>query len=201
MPGDTPPVDAQVDVGPRSSTKCERGVSQRHAPLKLGRFYPSQLLHADAAPGPMFRVMKLNADSFVAISAIRAGPYFQHRQRKAMSRPSRSAGGTVAGNGAHGNADADATISRGGCVCTRGRISRYRVSTPWPEKSPTSTLFARAASRPVSHGAARERTGARPDGGWRSHLPDTVHRCGLGHECRRTGRQSSLPSASCMIEC
>jgi SAM-dependent methyltransferase len=36
------------------------------APLKLGRFYPSQLLQADDAPGPMFRVMKLNEASFVA---------------------------------------------------------------------------------------------------------------------------------------
>ena len=36
------------------------------APLKFGRFYPSQLLHADDAPGPMFRATKLNGESFVA---------------------------------------------------------------------------------------------------------------------------------------
>ncbi|MBN8770412.1 MAG: SAM-dependent methyltransferase, partial [Thiobacillus sp.] len=67
MPGDTPPVDAQVDVGPKIEHEVPKEVFRSDiAPLKFGRFYPSQLLHADDAPGPMFRVMKLNASSFVA---------------------------------------------------------------------------------------------------------------------------------------
>ena len=67
MPGDTPPVDAQVDVGPRIEHEVPNEVFHSDiAPLKLGRFYPAQLLHADDAPGPMFRVMKLNDASFVA---------------------------------------------------------------------------------------------------------------------------------------
>ena len=67
MPGDTPPVDAQVDVGPKIEHEVPNDVFRSDiAPLKQGRFYPSQLLHADDAPGPMFRVMKLNESSFVA---------------------------------------------------------------------------------------------------------------------------------------
>jgi SAM-dependent methyltransferase len=67
MPGDTPPVDAQVDVGPKIEHEVPNEVFRHDiAPLKLGRFYPSQLLQADDAPGPMFRVMKLNEASFVA---------------------------------------------------------------------------------------------------------------------------------------
>jgi len=67
MPGDTPPVDAQVDVGPKIEHEVPNEAFRSDiAPLKLGRFYPSQLLHADDAPGPMFRVMKLNESSFVA---------------------------------------------------------------------------------------------------------------------------------------
>ena len=67
MPGDTPPVDAQVDVGPKIEHEVPNDVFRSDiAPLKFGRFYPSQLLHADDAPGPMFRVMKLNGESFVA---------------------------------------------------------------------------------------------------------------------------------------
>ena len=67
MPGDTPPVDAQVDVGPKIEHEVPNEAFRSDiAPLKLGRYYPSQLLHADDAPGPMFRVMKLNAASFVA---------------------------------------------------------------------------------------------------------------------------------------
>ncbi|MHB1085381.1 MAG: class I SAM-dependent methyltransferase [Thiobacillus sp.] len=67
MPGDTPPVDAQVDVGPKLEHEVPNEAFRSDiAPLKLGRFYPSQLLHADDAPGPMFRVMKLNEASFVA---------------------------------------------------------------------------------------------------------------------------------------
>ena len=67
MPGDTPPVDAQVDVGPKIEHEVPNDVFRSDiAPLKLGRFYPSQLLHADDAPGPMFRVMKLNGERFVA---------------------------------------------------------------------------------------------------------------------------------------
>ncbi len=67
MPGDTPPVDAQVDVGPKIEHEVPNEAFRSDiAPLKLGRYYPSQLLHADDAPGPMFRVMKLNEASFVA---------------------------------------------------------------------------------------------------------------------------------------
>ncbi len=67
MSGDTPPVDAQVDVGPKLEHEVPNEAFRSDiAPLQLGRFYPSQLLHADDAPGPMFRVMKLNEDSFVA---------------------------------------------------------------------------------------------------------------------------------------
>ncbi len=67
MPGDTPPVDAQVDVGPKIEHEIPNEVFRSDiAPLKLGRFYPSQLLQADEAPGPMFRVMKRNDASFVA---------------------------------------------------------------------------------------------------------------------------------------
>ncbi len=67
MPGDTPPVDAQVDVGPKIEHEVPNEAFRSDiAPLKLGRFYPSQLLHAGDAPGPMFRVMKLNEASFVA---------------------------------------------------------------------------------------------------------------------------------------
>ena len=67
MPGDTPPVDAQVDVGPKIEHEVPNEVFRSDiAPLKLGRFYPSQLLHADDAPAPMFRVTKLNEASFVA---------------------------------------------------------------------------------------------------------------------------------------
>jgi len=67
MPGDTPPVDAQVDVGPKIEFEIPNEVFRSDiAPLKIGRFYPSQLLHTDDAPGPMFRVMKLNGETFVA---------------------------------------------------------------------------------------------------------------------------------------
>lgn len=67
MPGDTPPVDAQVDVGPKLEQEVPNEVFRSDiAPLKMGRFYPSMLLHADDVPAPMFRVMKLNQESFVA---------------------------------------------------------------------------------------------------------------------------------------
>ena len=67
MPGDTPPVDAQVDVGPKIEHEVPNEVFRSDiAPLKFGRFYPSQLLHADDAPGPMFRVTMLGEASFVA---------------------------------------------------------------------------------------------------------------------------------------
>lgn len=67
MPGDTPPVDAQVDVGPKIEHEVPNEVFRSDiAPLKMGRFYPSQLLHADDAPAPMFRVTRLNESSFVA---------------------------------------------------------------------------------------------------------------------------------------
>jgi SAM-dependent methyltransferase len=67
MPGDTPPVEAQMDLGPKIEHEVPNEAFRSDiAPLKLGRFYPSQLLHADDAPSPMFRVMKLNDSSFVA---------------------------------------------------------------------------------------------------------------------------------------
>ena len=67
MPGDTPPVEAQMDLGPKIEHEVPNEAFRSDiAPLKLGRFYPSQLLHADDAPGPMFRVMKLNESSFLA---------------------------------------------------------------------------------------------------------------------------------------
>jgi SAM-dependent methyltransferase len=67
MPGDTPPVEAQMDLGPKIEHEVPNEAFRSDiAPLKLGRFYPSQLLHADDAPGPMFRVTKLNESSFVA---------------------------------------------------------------------------------------------------------------------------------------
>jgi SAM-dependent methyltransferase len=67
MPGDTPPVDAQMDVGPKIEHEVPNAVFRGDiAPLKFGRFYPSQLLNADDAPGPMFRVTKLNGERFVA---------------------------------------------------------------------------------------------------------------------------------------
>lgn len=66
-PGDTPPVDAQVDVGPKIEHEVPNEVFRSDiAPLQLGRFYPSQLLHADDAPAPMFRVTKRGDASFVA---------------------------------------------------------------------------------------------------------------------------------------
>ena len=56
-----------MDVGPKIEHEVPNGVFRSDiAPLKQGRFYPSQLLHADDAPGPMFRVTKLNGASFVA---------------------------------------------------------------------------------------------------------------------------------------
>lgn len=67
MPGDTPPVDAQMDVGPKIEHEVPNEVFRSDiAPLKQGRFYPSQLLRADDAPGPMFRVKRLDESSFVA---------------------------------------------------------------------------------------------------------------------------------------
>src|SRR5574340_1420356 len=67
MPGDTTPVDAQIDVGPKVEHEVPNEAFRSDAaPLKQGRFYPSQLLHADNVPGPMFRVMKLNETSFIA---------------------------------------------------------------------------------------------------------------------------------------
>ena len=67
MPGDTPPVDAQMDVGPKIEHEVPIDVFRSDiAPLKQGRFYPSQLLHADDAPGSMFRVKQLNGEHFVA---------------------------------------------------------------------------------------------------------------------------------------
>ncbi|MBT9589488.1 MAG: methyltransferase domain-containing protein, partial [Thiobacillus sp.] len=67
MPGDTPPVDAQVDVGPKLEQEVPNEVFRSDiAPLKMGRFYPSMLLHADDVPAPMFRVMKVSGESFVA---------------------------------------------------------------------------------------------------------------------------------------
>lgn len=67
MPGDTPPVDAQLDVGPKIEHEVPRAAFRTDiAPLRFGRFYPAQLIASDDAPGPMFRVMKLDADNFVA---------------------------------------------------------------------------------------------------------------------------------------
>ncbi len=67
MPADTPPVDAQIDVGPKVEHEVPNEAFRSDAaPLKQGRFYPSQLLHADNVPGPMFRVMKLNETTFIA---------------------------------------------------------------------------------------------------------------------------------------
>ena len=67
MPGDTPPVDAQMDVGPKLEHEVPNEVFRSDiAPLKQGRFYPSQLLHADDAPAPMFRVKQVNGANFVA---------------------------------------------------------------------------------------------------------------------------------------
>lgn len=67
MPGDTPPVDAQVDVGPKIEHEIPRTAFRSDiAPLKLGRFYPAQLIHSDDAPGPMFRVTRLDDTNFVA---------------------------------------------------------------------------------------------------------------------------------------
>jgi len=67
MPADTPPVDAQIDVGPKIEHEIPNEFFRSDiTPLRRGRFYPAQLLHADTAPGPMFRVMKLNDTSFAA---------------------------------------------------------------------------------------------------------------------------------------
>ena len=67
MPADTPPVDAQLDVGPRLEHEVPNAVFRSDiAPLRFGRFYPSQLLHADDAPAAMFRVTKLDDANFIA---------------------------------------------------------------------------------------------------------------------------------------
>jgi SAM-dependent methyltransferase len=66
-PGDTPPVDAQADMGEKIEfTIPIEAFRSDIAPLRVGRFYPSQLLHSDDAPAPMFRVMKIDVDTFNA---------------------------------------------------------------------------------------------------------------------------------------
>ena len=66
-PGDTPPVDAQADLGEKIEHTIPLDVFRSDiAPLKAGRFYPSALLDAEDPPAPMFRVVKIDADCFTA---------------------------------------------------------------------------------------------------------------------------------------
>jgi SAM-dependent methyltransferase len=66
-PGDTPPVDAQADLGEKIEHTIPQDVFRSDiAPLKAGRFYPSALLDAEDPPAPMFRVVKIDADCFTA---------------------------------------------------------------------------------------------------------------------------------------
>ena len=66
-PGDTPPVEAQTDMGEKIEHTIPLEVFRHDiAPLKLGRFYPSQLLDAEDIPALMFRVMKIDAETFTA---------------------------------------------------------------------------------------------------------------------------------------
>lgn len=66
-PGDTPPVDAQIDLGEKIEfTLPFEAFRSDIAPLKLGRFYPSLMLHSDDPPSPMFRVMNLTDHDFTA---------------------------------------------------------------------------------------------------------------------------------------
>ena len=66
-PGDTPPVEAQTDLGEKIEHTIPLEVFRHDiAPLKFGRFYPAQLLDAEVPPAPMFRVMKIDAASFTA---------------------------------------------------------------------------------------------------------------------------------------
>jgi len=69
MPGDTPPVDAQVDVGPKIEHEVPNEVFRSDiAPLKFGRFYPSR---DEAQRRKLRRQFQPSA----------AGPHLQHRQR------------------------------------------------------------------------------------------------------------------------
>ena len=67
LPGDTPPAEAQIDLGERIERELPNDAFRSEiAPLRFGRFYPSQLLKTGDAPGPMFRVVKLGETTFVA---------------------------------------------------------------------------------------------------------------------------------------
>ncbi len=185
MPGDTPPVDAQVDVGPKIEHEVPHAAFRSDiAPLKLGRFYPSQLLHADDAPGPMFRVMKLNGETFVAnFSHPLQGRIFSIDSGKSdvSTQPVGQVGQLLEWSGMEsqmltptdfGGTDAfsreDETPDAGfyaqprklihvDAVCARRIQALYR--TVLPEKARVLDLMA----------------------GWRSHLPDTVKSAvGLG---------------------
>lgn len=185
MPGDTPPVDAQVDVGPRIEHEIPNEAFRSDiAPLKLGRFYPSQLLHADAAPGPMFRVMKLNPDSFVA--------NFSHPlQGRIFSIDS---------------GRADVSTEPVGKVGQLLEWSGMETQMQTPTDFESSDAFARDDETPDTDFYAQPRKVAHVDAvcarriqalyrtvlpehakvldlmaGWRSHLPDTVQSAvGLG---------------------
>jgi SAM-dependent methyltransferase len=66
-PADTPPVDAQADMGEKIEHVIPKEAFRSEiAPLRVGRFYPSQLLNSDEPPSPMFRVMKIDTESFTA---------------------------------------------------------------------------------------------------------------------------------------
>lgn len=66
LPGDVSHGEAQIDLGERIERELPvEAFRSDIAPLRVGRFYPSQLLKLDDAPAPMFRVLKCDATRFV----------------------------------------------------------------------------------------------------------------------------------------
>ncbi|MFP5381783.1 MAG: methyltransferase domain-containing protein [Gammaproteobacteria bacterium] len=67
LPGDTAAGEAQIDLGERIERELPVDAFRSEiAPLRVGRFYPKQLLTIADAPAPMFRVLRVEGDRFTA---------------------------------------------------------------------------------------------------------------------------------------
>jgi hypothetical protein len=168
MPGDTPPVDAQVDVGPKIEHEVPNEAFRSDiAPLKMGRFYPSQLLRADDAPGPMFRVMKLNESSFVAnFSHPLQGRIFSIDSGKSdvSTEPVGKVEQLLEWSGMETQMQTPTDFEGPDSFAARTN-SPIPSSTRRPQGHPRRRRLRAPHPGAVPHRAAGERAGARPDGG------------------------------------
>jgi hypothetical protein len=82
MPGDTPPVDAQMDVGPKIEHEVPNEVFRSDiAPLKWGALSVAVAARR-RRPGPMFRVQAQRIQLRRQLQPPAARAHFQHRQRQ-----------------------------------------------------------------------------------------------------------------------